>query len=77
MAQAAKGASNCEAYGRDVECYPCFESFEQRRKAEGELEARGFKVDRKYGTWPGHPEVGPGVCAEVAVSYFKATHWDE
>lgn len=75
--KAAKGADRCEAFGRKVFCFPCFESVEQRRKAENDLEARGFKVNRTYGTWPGHPEVGPGACAEVAVSYFKASHWDE
>jgi hypothetical protein len=71
---AAKTADECEAYGRKVFCYPCFASIEQRRKAEDELEARGFKVERKYGMLH---DRSPGRCAEVAVSYFKARHWDE
>ena len=75
--KAAKGAANCEAFGKDVFCFPCFASIEQRREAETKLAERGFKINRRYGTWQGHPDTGPGACAEVRVSYFKAWHYDE
>lgn len=79
--KAAKSANRCEAFGRKVFCFPCFESFAQRREAEAQLEARGFKVDRRYGEKgsmrrPGEP-LNNYPCAEVAVSYFKASNWDE
>jgi hypothetical protein len=79
--KAVKGSANCEAYGRKVFCYPCFVSFAQRREAEAKLEAHGFKVNKRYGELgsmrrPGEP-LNSYPCAEVAVSYFKAWHWDE
>lgn len=70
--RAGDSARNCEAFGRRVFCFPCFDSVAQRRKAEDELAAEGFKVDRKYG---GRDD--PGRCASVQVSYFKAWHWNE
>jgi hypothetical protein len=74
-------SGECEAYGRKVFCYPCFKSFAERREIEAKLEARGFKVDKHYGEMgsmrkPGDP-LNNYPCAAIAVSYFKASNWDE
>ncbi len=79
--KAAKTADRCEAFGRKVFCFPCFDNYEQRREAEAKLEARGFKINKHYGEMgsmrrPGEP-LNSYPCAEVAVSYFKARNWDE
>lgn len=66
-AQQLRGS--CEAYGRNVQCYINAGSPEKRVELENYLTAEGCKVDRRY--YPGSGKV------EVAVSYFKASHWDE
>ena len=58
-----------EIYGKKAMIYFTWKDEPTRRKAERELENRGFKVHRRY--YPGSGTM------EVQVSYFKGHHWDE
>jgi hypothetical protein len=60
---------NCEVFGKQACVFVWCDSEEQRHDTEDALEARGFKIDRKY--YPG----GCGIM--VLVSYFKGWHFDE
>jgi hypothetical protein len=58
-----------EIYGTKAMVFIGFDSPEERKRGENELEDNGFKVNCSY--WPGSSVV------EVQVKYFKGWHWDE
>lgn len=60
--------SQCEAFGRDVQCFLYLESNEKRRQMERYLATKRIYANRNY---------LPECCVQIPVSYFKAWHWDE
>jgi rhodanese-related sulfurtransferase len=64
----AKGISD-ETYGRDSRIYVHCDTAQERKQLERFLKNEGFRVHTDY--WPG------SATAEVSVSYFRGTNWDE
>jgi hypothetical protein len=67
--QSEKLGVSYEAFGRSVRAFVRVANFGERQRLEAFLKSKGIKFYPEY--WPGAP------VAEVAVTYFKAWHWDE